>query len=136
LAAALRALGYPTQGRIPASLADFARVVRDVAGPLGELDDHELLAIPEVFTRSVNLARRFASPVYDGDVLLFRAVAGKEGRSAPQAADWAPHVTGDVELRELACDHNSMGSPANLALIGPLVRAWLERGRAHGRARG
>ncbi|HEX3649318.1 MAG TPA: thioesterase domain-containing protein, partial [Pseudonocardiaceae bacterium] len=113
----LAALGYPPE-------TDLLRTVRTVPGPLAGLDDAVVLSVADVFVNNVNMMRRFTSPVFDGDALLFR---GSHGAGGPRIEDWYPHVHGQLQVHEVPFPHGAMTTPAALAEIGPVVAHWLNR---------
>jgi thioesterase domain-containing protein len=121
----LATLGYPSPEE-DLDPTGFLATVRMTPGPLADLDDTTIRAMVDVFVRNVNMMRRFESPVFAGDVLLFRALRGKDS-DAPRAADWYPHVDGRVYVHDVACHHGDMTGTAALAVIGPVVRDRLNR---------
>jgi thioesterase domain-containing protein len=55
-------------------------------------------------------------------------VATEQMTDAPySAADWAPHVTGRIEVHEIACTHMEIAHPAHMAAIGRLLQQPLAR---------
>lgn len=78
-----------------------------------------------VLENSSAILRTHVPRVYEGDVLLVVAAAGKADGAKPAEA-WAPYVTGDVRAESVPCRHEDMTQPDMLALVGELTARRLE----------
>jgi hypothetical protein len=86
-----------------------------------EYDDFVANAV-SVLTNQTRLAVDFASPVYRGDVLFFRAVPNPEV-SYPEL--WRPHVLGDIHVHDIESTHEDMYLPGPAAEICAVIRRQL-----------
>ena len=91
----------------------------------------------KVLLNNLSLFRSFASPVFDGHLLLFRAT---DPRTIP-VESWRPHIRGHIEVHDLACHHKDLIADQPLARIAAAISARLSRlhpehaaGEANGRA--
>ncbi|MER5703208.1 amino acid adenylation domain-containing protein [Micromonospora sp. NPDC002296] len=82
------------------------------------VDARDAAVIERLVDRHHHLMRTYAPPRFTGDLLLFRATTPVTG---PEAAAWRPHVTGAIEIREVATDHWRLLEPPALATIGPMI---------------
>ncbi|MFD8327807.1 non-ribosomal peptide synthetase, partial [Streptomyces lydicus] len=100
----------------------------DPAGPLALLGERGLAAMLRVFAHHGDLQSGFVPRTFRGEVLLFEATEGK-AVDAPRPHDWRPYVTGPVEVTPVRGTHGELTRPDQLAQIGPVLAAWLARGR-------
>jgi len=79
-------------------------------------------AMPAVF--AANLAIRAASQgspaKFQGDAVFFRAAAELRGE-AP--SDWAPFVSGSIEVHDIDCRHGEMAAPRVLRAVASALRS-------------
>ncbi|MGC4894865.1 amino acid adenylation domain-containing protein [Micromonospora sp. DT31] len=80
-------------------------------------------ALDAVVANNLRLAARFRPGRLRGDAVLFTAALDHPG-GAP-VHSWAPHVTGDIEVHDIACGHDDMTQPGPLAGIGKVLEARL-----------
>nr|BFE81257.1 hypothetical protein GCM10020093_038580 [Planobispora longispora] len=118
----LAAVGY----RGPAEIDDIVAFVRAQGGRYATLDEPTLLAVYRNYRNGVKISQEYEPRVFDGDVLFVTAAHGREADS-PTAADWKPYVTGMIEDRSVACDHESMLNPGPAAEIAALLGTALRR---------
>ena len=118
LTALLTSLGFPT-GDGDVSAERYDRLARADGSPLAALGDAGIAALPAVFVENGNAMSGFDTGVYDGDVLFF-AATGDPG-SPPDPAVWHTHVTGALDVHEVACRHGEMLQAAPLDQIGPVL---------------
>lgn len=94
--------------------------------PVSGLSADALAALPDIFSRHVQLLREPVELAFDGDLLFFSA-----GRSRPAYGvlheSWRPHVTG--HLRNVVVDghHHALMHPSPLREVGTALSATLER---------
>ncbi|MER7325257.1 amino acid adenylation domain-containing protein [Streptomyces lydicus] len=100
----------------------------DPAGPLALLGERGIAAMLRVFAHHGDLQSGFVPRTFRGEVLLFEATEGKAA-DAPRPHDWRPYVTGPVEVTPVRGTHGELTRPDQLAQIGPVLAAWLARGR-------
>ncbi|MFB6437167.1 amino acid adenylation domain-containing protein [Streptomyces sp. NPDC056411] len=100
----------------------------DPAGPLALLGERGTAAMLRVFAHHGDLQSGWVPRTFQGDALLFEATEGKAA-DAPRPHDWHPYVTGRVEVTPVRGAHGELTRPDQLAQIGPVLGAWLERGR-------
>jgi thioesterase domain-containing protein len=103
----------------------------DVAGSIGQdlrlagLGELETATLLDVFVSMRSLFSTAALGVFDGDLLLFEAVADR-AEDSPYTPDlWRPHVTGRIKAHRVDCAHSEMTGPEPIGRIGPVVRAEL-----------
>ncbi|HVQ93839.1 MAG TPA: amino acid adenylation domain-containing protein, partial [Mycobacteriales bacterium] len=99
---------------------DFLALAARDGGPLAALGEPAAAAVARVFTADVNLARRGPIGRFAGDVVFFTAVEGRTADS-PRPQLWREHVTGRLEIHEIACRHGELTQPGPLARIGPVL---------------
>nr|WP_079145896.1 non-ribosomal peptide synthetase [Streptomyces lydicus] len=100
----------------------------DPAGPLALLGARGTAAVLKVFAHHGDLQSGFVPRTFRGEVLLFEATEGKAA-DAPRPDHWRPYVTGPVEVTPVRGAHGELTRPDQLAQIGPVLAAWLKRGR-------
>ena len=85
-----------------------------------------------VLQNNVALMRGFSSPVFEGHLLLFRAIAPRDttgprgmtdppGTNPPSVGAWRCHVRGQVEIHDIACHHKGMIEERALAEIATII---------------
>ena len=112
-------------GLWPAIVASMGHDPASPDSPLAGIGPGGLDTLARVFAEHGNLRRRFRSAVFDGDMLFFVATADRV--DPPNTAAWHPHVTGTVEVHEVATAHGTMTQPDPLARIGRVVGEHLGR---------
>ncbi|MBL1068995.1 alpha/beta fold hydrolase [Streptomyces sp. 7-21] len=102
------------------------------------MSDQLLARIQDFHLATHRIGLAHTPGTYQGDIVLFVATHDKTGaQPVSQAAEsWSPHVQGNVELHEIACDHYSMMQPENLAEIGRVLSVKLETGKEESRGKG
>jgi thioesterase domain-containing protein len=96
----------------------------DLEEVLAHFSEEEIAAGRKVRDHNGAISAAHVPGVYDGDVLLIVATAGKAADAVPARA-WAPYVTGHVEEIPVPCGHFDMAQPGMLARTGEAVAAWL-----------
>ncbi len=123
--ASLPVLDPEDAGLWPAIVASMGHDPKSSDSPLAGIGPDGLDTLVRVFTEHRNLRRRFRSEVLDGDMVFFVATADRA--TPPNPAAWDPHVTGTVDVHEIATAHGTMTQPEPLALIGRIVGEHLGR---------
>ncbi|SCL14613.1 amino acid adenylation domain-containing protein [Micromonospora nigra] len=98
--------------------AELVDLLRRTTRQFDGVDARDAAVIETLVDRHRRLMRTYAPPRFAGDLLLFRATAPVTG---PEVAAWRPHVTGAIEVREVATDHWRLLEPSALATIGPMI---------------
>ncbi|MBT0570234.1 amino acid adenylation domain-containing protein [Curvibacter sp. CHRR-16] len=106
----------------PDAAAVYTRLLQP-GSPFAVLGRSGVQAMGERALQAMQLFRQSATPLYHGDVLLFRAK--QAAQHAPQAASWQPYVAGEVAVVHLDCNHFGMSDPQPMALIGKTLAARL-----------
>ncbi|MEU2102645.1 non-ribosomal peptide synthase/polyketide synthase [Nocardia sp. NPDC019255] len=115
------------------SLREAAELLRARSGPFAALTVEHLERLYAGYENGTVLAHTFRPRPFDGDLLFFSAGDDPVNRADPdRSADaWEPYVTGAVHDHELRCAHSAMTTPEALAVIGPVLRRWLETKETH-----
>ncbi|WP_328603285.1 amino acid adenylation domain-containing protein [Amycolatopsis sp. NBC_00345] len=108
-------LGYP----------EFVETLRDADPVLAELDPEVLPEIAHVFGHNMDRAHRFRPGVFDGDLLLFAATKDAGLGRGARPEDWAPYLTGTIDVRPLLASHGDLLSGRPLEELGSMLRAAL-----------
>ncbi|KAF9995649.1 hypothetical protein BGZ80_003847, partial [Entomortierella chlamydospora] len=75
-----------------------------------------------------DLAGRFKPSVFGGNVTYFRAaVPSRDKAPLVDPASWAPYVRGEMAVYDVACKHLEMDKPENIAVVGAVVAAKMEK---------
>ncbi|WP_330230095.1 amino acid adenylation domain-containing protein [Nocardia sp. NBC_00508] len=114
------------------TLRDAAELLRARSGPFAALTVDHLERLYTGYHNGALLAHGFQPRVFDGELVFFTAGDDEINRSDPdrRAGSWQPYVTGAIHDHELRCAHSAMTTPEALAVIGPVLRAWLEEKEA------
>jgi amino acid adenylation domain-containing protein len=110
------------------TLQDAAELLRGRPGPFAALTVEHLQRLYTGYANGAVLAHGFRPRVFDGDLLFFTAADDEINLSDPTrcAQAWIPHVTGVVHDQKVRCRHSGMTTPEALAVIGPVLREYLE----------
>ncbi|NKY87918.1 non-ribosomal peptide synthetase [Nocardia veterana] len=115
------------------TLSEAAELLRNRPGPFAALTMDHLERLYTGYAAGTVQANSFRPRVFDGDLLFFTAADDEVNLADParRAQAWQPYVTGAIDDRALRCRHSGMTTPEALAVIGPVLREYLEA--AHGR---
>ncbi|MGW4326904.1 amino acid adenylation domain-containing protein [Nocardia sp. NPDC004573] len=115
------------------SLREAAELLRARSGPFAALTVEHLERLYAGYHNGTVLAHSFRPRPFDGDLLFFSAGDDPVNLADPDrcAEAWQPYVTGAVHDHELRCAHSAMTTPDALAVIGPVLRRWLETKETH-----
>jgi thioesterase domain-containing protein len=91
----------------------------------GALSEEEYQRLAGIMRNSRELLRTHQPGTFDGQALLLSAAHEPPG-PLPPAERWRPYITGHITEVPLACNHNQMCQPANLARAWPAISAWLD----------
>ncbi|OXM52853.1 non-ribosomal peptide synthetase [Amycolatopsis alba] len=122
----LDSLGYDLSESGSLSHEDFERAVRRPGGPLEWLNTDEVTALARVFVDNDRVYSELRPEKYRGEVVFFSATEGRSADS-PEPGSWRDHVTGRVDVHEIACAHGEITQPKPIALIGGVLAAELAR---------
>jgi enterobactin synthetase component F len=95
-------------------------------GLLGELDQRHMRALFETYEHDATLRIDASRVRLRGSLLYFRATQGRVEYS-PDYTEWNPHITGHVEVCDIACTHEQMTQPIPLADICRILNKHLDR---------
>jgi thioesterase domain-containing protein len=104
-------------------LSTIVQYLRRRHGGFSLLDEKAFVDMIKVLQNNVVLYRNFVSPVFDGDLLLFRAVA----EQAVPAEVWRPYVLGQLEVHDIDCHHGKVLTEQSLAAIARGIAAQLSK---------
>ena len=90
----------------------------------GSVDGVDTAVLAQVFADNLALMGEATAELFDGDAVFFRATADKHAGS-PRAEEWRAHLTGDLELHDVACTHGAMTQPDPIAAIGRVLNAHI-----------
>ena len=108
----LRSVGIDAE---PRTRKEFTTIAE---GPFAMLGAAGIAALPDVFAAHGNAMSTFDSGKVGGDILFF-AATGDETPADPAA--WRGHVTGQLEVHEIACRHGDMLQPVPLTQIAAVL---------------
>ncbi|GAA3169193.1 MULTISPECIES: non-ribosomal peptide synthetase [Streptomyces] len=124
----LDSLGYdlPASGAGPLRHDDYERAVRRPGGPLERLTRPEAAALARVFVDNDRIYGDLKPRTYQGDMVFFSATQGKPA-DAPAPESWRDHLTGRLEVHDIACSHGEITQPEPIAWIGAVLAGKLAR---------
>jgi thioesterase domain-containing protein len=117
--------GYPGTNSTPPDTdptADLlASLGRESLDDLADLGERTLAALPGVFAHNRELSNAHRpTDTFHGDAVFFLATEGRDEHS-PTPRMWHEHVTGRVEVHEVACRHGELTAPGPLARIAEVL---------------
>ncbi|MFH8795973.1 amino acid adenylation domain-containing protein [Streptomyces sp. NPDC017941] len=117
---------------------DEAMVRRFLANYMGHLAGMEeypslVATASSIFVGQMEQMRRFTSPRYRGDIVFFNALLDPETHDKRELEEelevlWQEHVDGRVQRVDIACAHNEMYWPRNVAEISRTLNRILRTG--------
>ncbi|GAA3768062.1 amino acid adenylation domain-containing protein [Streptomyces phyllanthi] len=122
----LDSLGYDLSafGGGPLSYDDYERTVRRPGSTLEWLTQSEAAALARVFVDNDRIYEELRPRTYRGDMVFFSATEGKP-EDAPTPESWRDHVTGRLEVHEIACGHGEITQAKHIARIGAVLAGKL-----------
>jgi enterobactin synthetase component F len=102
-------------------------VIRAQSGAAGGLAEDSVLALIRVLRNNIWLSLDFRPGVFHGNLLYFGAKI--DGVPADR---WEPHLTGRIEVHEIAARHDHMTHATAVAEIGRVISARLTGGDGDG----
>src|SRR5690606_25071739 len=78
------------------------------------------------YNASAGTRTGYTRPVYDGDLLYFRAAVDPQEWMGPDG--WRPYVTGEIVSHDVPVTHDEMTNPLALSVISPLLDDQMEAG--------
>jgi len=113
--------GAADDGEMTAERA--AQLLRDDGGPYAALTADDVRRLYDDYLHTIQLGRTYRPEQFDGDV---EYVAAADDEQAARESPWTAHVSGRVRVHPVPWTHNRLTTPDALAVIGPLVGAWLD----------
>ncbi|MGW6545598.1 amino acid adenylation domain-containing protein [Streptomyces massasporeus] len=110
----------PAADGTPLDHAAVAKLLGEGENALTGLQARHVAAIERVAANNQAVGDALRPGVYRGDVLYFLATEGRDA-DAPRVESWQAHVTGRLEIREVACAHDEMTRPGPIARIGRVL---------------
>ncbi|MFD0304170.1 amino acid adenylation domain-containing protein [Streptomyces sp. NPDC127119] len=122
----LESLGYDLSelGGGPLGYEDYERAVRRPGSPLERLTPEEAAALARVFVDNDRIFEELRPGTYRGDLVFFSATEGRP-EDAPPPESWRDHVTGRLEVHEIACGHGEITRAEPIARIGAVLAGKL-----------
>ncbi|KAG0038320.1 hypothetical protein BGZ83_003119, partial [Gryganskiella cystojenkinii] len=125
-------LGHRPRREVKSGIQDkptkFDEYLADLQETL-RMDKDDALALKRMLTRildnNINLTEHFKPSVFSGDILFFRTTREKGNVIDPTC--WRPYIRGSVEAHDVECEHMEIDKPENMAVVGRIVTAWIER---------
>jgi len=90
----------------------------------GSVDGVDMAVLAEVFAANLALMGEATAELFDGDAVFFRAAVDKHAGS-PRPEEWRAHLTGDLEVHDVACTHGAMTQPEPIAVIGRVLNTHI-----------
>jgi len=122
--------GYPFAGNPPdASGLDLSEEVEDLAmvrrlhlngTDMAGVNDERAAELAAVLGHNKALAEGHTPPLFNGDVLFFRAI-GHPNTPALKPSAWRPFITGSIRTHDVAAEHHNMMQPEPLAQVAKVL---------------
>ncbi|MFE5918887.1 amino acid adenylation domain-containing protein [Streptomyces sp. NPDC056468] len=105
--------------------ARFVERLKAADSTVSSFGSETLAALPDLYTRHVQLLQEPLDRRFDGDLLFFTADHSRPANGATHEA-WRPHITGHLENVMVAGHHDGLMQPGPLAEIGTVLAATLD----------
>jgi nonribosomal peptide synthetase DhbF len=115
-------LGYDESALGDDPMANTREILRREQHILSSLEEHQLLALLNVWKNNIRLMNNFSPRRFTGDLLLLSAMDGNVDAPVER---WKPYVSGEIKWHEIACGHAGMMNAEPLRQIGPMVASEL-----------
>lgn len=115
-------LGYDESALGDDPMANTREILRREQHILSSLEEHQLLALLNVWKNNIRLMNNFSPRTFTGDLLLLSAMDGNVDAPVER---WKPYVSGEIKWHEIACGHAGMMNAEPLGQIGPMVASEL-----------
>jgi thioesterase domain-containing protein len=125
-------MGFEVPADRPLDRAGVLAVYREAGNPMGSLSEEALGAMVRNFVSQAVLMRGFTPAHFDGEVLFFTALQGRD-EDSPTLHEWLPYLSG-IENHDVDAAHTRLTQPEALAQLGPVVAARLAQRQADTRA--
>ncbi len=102
-------------------------IIREQSGQAGGLAEDSILALIRVLRNNIWMSVDFEPDLFHGSLLYFAATI-----DGLPAARWAPYLTGQMEVHEVAAKHDHMTHATAVAEIGRVIGAKLAAGTGNG----
>ncbi|KAA0023247.1 amino acid adenylation domain-containing protein [Antrihabitans cavernicola] len=96
-----------------------AALIRERLG-VDSIGAEHVVRLTSSYNNSLRILEGYRPPVFEGDLLLFTAIDGKDD-PASVAAGWTPFVNGRVENVDVDAAHDDMTAPAVLPTIARVL---------------
>jgi nonribosomal peptide synthetase DhbF len=110
-----------------ADIPNVVEAAREAGHVLGFLEVEQVERMLRFLKHSSPVWRSFRPGRFRGDVLFFEAIEERASELSPE--QWVPYVTGRIAVHQLQCRHTRITGPEQLAIIGGILREYLQ-GRA------
>ncbi|MGX1778639.1 amino acid adenylation domain-containing protein [Nocardia brasiliensis] len=123
---------YSSQVGLPehvSTLEEAADALRSHTGPFGSLDYSDLERLRDCYLAGAELAAHFEPGRYDGDLLFFTAstdIGNGRRQTIGLVDEWRAYIGGDIDNHEVPYPHTALTTPEALAVIGPVLREYLD----------
>ncbi|MGQ4600556.1 amino acid adenylation domain-containing protein [Nocardia sp. R6R-6] len=95
-----------------------AELLHRQGGVFTSVTPEHLVRLQRDYTRLVDLTRNHRPPLFDGDLIYFRAVDSPGDNGASPARAWSTYVTGRITEHRIPVQHERMTAPESLRAIG------------------
>jgi amino acid adenylation domain-containing protein len=103
----------------PLDLSTLVELAKRKGHVIGLFDTQQIRRMLRIAMKNMSLLHSFASGRFEGDVLLFRASLDQPAFRCPER--WAPHVSGQIKVHQIACRHADLTSPLPLSQVGRIL---------------
>jgi thioesterase domain-containing protein/acyl carrier protein len=119
---------WPCNSQDSAALEETTLAQDLRAHVISRLGDHSIIGesqmdiLLSVLRNNYRILCESQSPIFSGDVMLFRATRPTDASSPLLSAQaWDPHILGRIEIHDIDCRHADMDRPEPAAVIGRLL---------------
>ncbi|MDZ7929689.1 MAG: amino acid adenylation domain-containing protein [Rhodococcus sp. (in: high G+C Gram-positive bacteria)] len=127
IAVLLTEMGYqvPEHATESIGVADAVALVREEGGSIAMLDDPQIARVVQNYLASDHMMDGAQLGVVDTDVLFVDATTPQAGFSGAASRRWRDHVSGRLDIVEIACTHSAMLDVQTLYELGPIIAGRL-----------
>ncbi|MFF2086086.1 amino acid adenylation domain-containing protein [Nocardia sp. NPDC058176] len=109
-----------------ATAEEAAAIITERLGGVELLDAATIERMAGSYNASAGTRTGYRRPVYDGDILYFRATVDPSEYMGPDG--WRPYVTGEIVTHDVAVSHDDLTNPYALSAISPVLDDHMEAG--------
>ncbi len=130
ISALLKHAGYEIPDGAPMPPLTFAQrqdILQRGSSPYAAFNETQFEALMASAEYNSTLMSSYApNAVFDGDLLYFKATRGQpKHQSEPET--WRPHVTRNINVHPVDCEHDAMMAPESLQQIATVLAAQLSQ---------